>query len=260
LPGPVISNRLDVVPPDNSEVRILAWNVAGGSRPAISNVVMSAAPDLVVLSECRPSRYVSLATKLRAGGFDWVAGTNQGDYTGLLIASKTPMQPGSTSSRVLPGHWCHVWLPEARISIVGIYGPLRRKGAAKLVPAFWDELIQSAKQLATNTAVLVGDLNTAAAPEDTTSGLPLTASKELQRLSDDGWRDVYREVHGNRPAYSYWEGRGAYRIDHAMLSPAAPRARKADYLRECAGYELGRWSGNPRAHIASDHAALLFEI
>ena len=241
-------------------VRILAWNIGGGSRGGISDVVLAAAPDVAVLSDCRPSRYVSLATKLRAAGFDWMAGTNQGDYTGLIIASKTPMQPGSTSSRVLPGHWCHVWLPEARISVVGIYGPLRRKGVANLVKAFWDELVQSAKQLTTDTAVVVGDLNTAVAPYDTTSGLPLPASKELQRLADDGWRDIYREIHGDQLAYSYWDRRGAYRIDHAMLSPAAPPARYAHYLRELAGYQLGGWSRDPQAMVASDHAALLFDI
>ena len=242
-------------------VLVLAWNIWGGSRrQSISQVVRVVKPDVVVLSDCRPSNYISLAAELRDGGFDWVTGTNQGDYTGLLIASKTPMQPGSTSSTVLPGHWCHVWLPAAGVSIVGIYGPLRRKGVANPVPAFWDELVQLAKQLTTAKAIVVGDLNTAVAACDTTSGLALPASKELQRLADDGWRDIYREIHGDRPEYSYWDSRGAYRIDHAMLSPAAPRARNAEYLRELAGYNLGRWSKDPQALVASDHAALLFDI
>jgi exonuclease III len=128
------------------------------------------------------------------------------------------------------------------------------------VPAFWDELLQSAKQLAKGTAVIVGDLNTALGPLDTTSGLPLPASKELQRLAADGWRDIYREVHGDRQEYSYWDSRGAYRIDYAMLSPTAPPARFADYVRELGGYNLGRWSRDPKAPPASDHAALLFDI
>jgi exonuclease III len=242
-------------------VLVLAWNIWGGSRrQSISDVVRAAKPDLVVFSDCRPSNYINLAADLRDGGFDWVTGTNQGDYTGLLIASKMPMHPGSTSSRVLPGHWCQVWLPAAGVSVVGIYGPLRRKGVANPVKAFWDELVQSAKQLTSAKAIVVGDLNTAVAPCDTTSGLPLPASKELQRLADDGWRDIYREIHGDRLEYSYWHRGDAYRIDHAMLSPGAPRARNAEYLRECAGYHLGRWRGNPQALIASDHAALLFEI
>lgn len=223
-------------------------------------MVRAAKPDIVVFSDCRPSNYISLAADLRDGGFDWVTGTNQGDYTGLLIASKTPMNPGSTSSTVLPGHWCHVWLPAAGVAVVGIYGPLRRKGVANRLPAFWDELVQSAKQLTSVKAIVLGDLNTAVAPCDTTSGLPLPASKELQRLADYGWRDIYREIHGNRLEYSYWQSGDAYRIDHAMLSPAAPRARNAEYVRELAGYQLGRWPGNPDASIASDHAALLFDF
>jgi exonuclease III len=160
-------------------MRVLAWNIRGGSRRGISHVVRAAAPDVAVLSDCRPSRYVGLAAELMDSGFDWVVGTNQADVTGLLIASKTPIQPGSTSSKVLPGHWCHVWLPAMRVSIVGIYGPLRGKGVANLVPAFWEELLQTAKQLTTGTAVVVGDLNTAIAPCDTTSGLPLPAAKDL---------------------------------------------------------------------------------
>lgn len=88
-----------------------------------------------------------------------------------------------------------------------------------------------AKQLTTAKAIVVGDLNTAVAQCDSTSGLPLPASKELQRLTDDGWRDTYREIHGDRLEYSYWHSGDAYRIDHAMLSPAAPRARNAEYLR-----------------------------
>jgi exonuclease III len=220
--------------------------------------VRTAAPDVAVLSDCRPSRFVSLATELRAEGFDWVAGTNQGDYTGLLIASKTPMQPGSTSSRVLPGHWSHVWLPAARLSVVAIYGPLRGKGVANLVPAFWEELIQAAKQLTIGRAVVIGDLNTATAPCDTTSGLPLPASNDLQRLADDGWRDAFREVNGDRRAYSYWDHRGAYRIDHAMLSPATPPVRGADYVTELDGFSLGGW---PRdTHAVSDHAALVLDL
>jgi exonuclease III len=75
-----------------------------------------------------------------------------------------------------------------------------------------------------------------------------------------GWRDVYREMHGDRQEFSYWDSRGAYRIDYAMLSPAVPPARFANYLRETAGYNLGRWSRDPQALVASDHAALLFEI
>jgi exonuclease III len=121
-------------------------------------------------------------------------------------------------------------------------------------------MTMAARQLATERAIVIGDLNTALARSDTTSRLPLPASKELQRLAADGWRDVYREIHGDREAYSYWDSRGAYRIDYAMLSPAAPAARYADYLREAAGFNLGRWSRDPQALVASDHAALIFEI
>ncbi len=240
-------------------VKVLAWNIWGGSRRGISEVVRAVAPDLAVLSDCRPSHHERLAAELRRAGFEWIVGTSQADYTGLLIASKTPMQAGPTSSTV-PGHWCHIRLPSAGLSVVGVYGPLRRKGVANSVPTFWNELREVTKQFTAETAIVVGDLNTALAPSDTSSGLPLPASKELQRLAADGWRDVYREIHGDRADYSYWDSRGAYRIDYAMLSPAAPASLYAGYLRETAGYNFGRWSRDPGAVVASDHAALLFEI
>jgi exonuclease III len=82
----------------------------------------------------------------------------------------------------------------------------------------------------------------------------------LERLAVDGWRDVFREVHGSRSAYSYWDSRGVYRIDHALLSPSRPPARTAEDLRELAGYKLGGWPRYPHAATASDHAALLFDF
>jgi exonuclease III len=241
-------------------VRILAWNIWGGGRSGISEVVRAVAPDLAVLSDCHPSHYDRLVAELRRAGFDWIVGTKQADYTGLLIASNTPMQPGPTTSKVLPGHWCHVLLPSPGFSVVAVYGPLRRKGVVNPVPAFWNEMLEAAQQLTTEKAIVVGDLNTALAASDTTSGLALPASKELRRLGDYGWRDVYREVNGDRADYSYWSSGGAYRIDYAMLSPAVPAARYAEYLRETAGYHLGKWSKDPQALVVSDHAALLFEI
>jgi hypothetical protein len=103
---------------------MLAWNIRGGSRRGIGDVVRAAAPDVAVLSDCHPSHHPRLAAELRSAGFDSVLGTNQADNTGLLIASKMAMQPGSTASKVLPGHLCHVRIPAARLSIVGVYGPL----------------------------------------------------------------------------------------------------------------------------------------
>lgn len=217
-------------------------------------------PDVAVLSDCRPSNYIGLVADLREGGYAWAIGTNEGDFTGILIASRVPIYPGATTSRALPGQWCHVEMPSERLSLVGVYGPLRRKGAANQVQAFWDDLLESTKRLSNKPTLVLGDLNTVMAPQDTTSGLLMPGSKELQRLAADGWIDVFREIHGGRREYTYWEARGSYRIDYAMRSPAAPPARQAEYISEVAGYSLGKWSPAPKAKVASDHAALVFDI
>jgi len=247
--------------PDNSHVQIFAWNIWGGSRRrSIRNVVRAVNPDVAVLSDCRPSNYINLVAELREDGYAWATGTNQGDFTGMLIASKVPIYPGSTASMVLPGQCCHIKIPSSRLSVVGVYGPLPRRGIASPVQAFWNDLLDSTRRLSTEPTIVVGDLNTVMAPQDTTSGLLMPGSKELQRLAADGWTDVFREIHGDRPEYSYWEARGEYRIDYAMRSPAAPTARHAEYIREVPGYSLGKWSPDPKATLASDHAALLFDI
>jgi exonuclease III len=247
--------------PDNWRVRFFAWNIWGGSRQkSIREVVRAANPDVAVLSDCRPANYIRLVADLREDGYAWATGTNQGDFTGMLIASKFPIYPGSTASTVLPGHWCHIVIPSARLSVVGVYGPLRRRGVADPVQAFWNDLLDSTRRLSTQPTIVVGDLNTVMAPQDTTSGLLMPGSKELQRLAGDGWSDVFREIHHDRPEYSYWETRGAFRIDYAMRSPAAPPARSAEYIRKLAGYSLGRWSEDPKSTLASDHAAILFDI
>ncbi len=223
-------------------------------------MVRTVSPDVAVLSDCRPSNYIGLVADLREDGYVWATGTNQGNFTGILVASKVPIYPGPTASTVLPGQWCHVEIPSVRLSVVGVYGPLHRKGVASPVQAFWNDLLDSARRLSSEPTIVVGDLNTVMAPQDTTSGLLMPGSKELQRLAADGWRDVFREIHGDRPEHSYWEARGKYRIDYAMRSPAAPTARHAEYIREAAGYSLGKWSSEPKATLASDHAALLLDI
>lgn len=184
-------------------MRILAWNVRGGSDPSVAEAVCSLSPDVVVLADCRPSHYVGIAGQLRSSGYSWVTGANEGDYTGLMIASRSPMGPGSTASRVLPGRWCHVRLRELGTSIVGIYGPLAIKGKSRLVPSFWSELIQVEPMLRAEHTLIAGDLNTASHAKDTSSGQPLPAGQEMQQVLDQGWRDAFREANGDRQEFSY---------------------------------------------------------
>jgi len=241
-------------------MRILAWNIRGGGREGIADAVKAIAPDVAVLSDCRPSHHIGLVALLRESGFEWVVGTNRADVTGLLIASRTPLQPGPTSSRVLPAHWCHVWLPDRHLSLVGIYGPLRGMAPVNPVQPFWAELAEAAEGLRGGAAILIGDLNTAAAPRDKTTEGALPAAKNLRRLLDDGWRDAFREANGDQMAYSYRDGRGEYRIDHALLSPSAPTTQRAEYIDAIAGLSLSGWPRSLAAPALSDHAALVIDV
>jgi len=209
-------------------LRILAWNVHGGSHPGVVDVLRGSNADLVVLSDCHPNHYLRIGGALRDQGFTWLAGSNQSGRTGLLLASRQEMRPGPTQSSTLPAHWMHVVLPDAYMSVVGVYGPLYRAGTTRLVPRFWEGLLEAAETLANSPALIVGDLNTAPASCDSSTRQPLQAAKYLQKLQEAGWRDAYREIHGAAEAYSYWNYQGSFRIDHA----ASPRGI---YWGRCGG-------------------------
>ena len=103
-------------------LRILAWNVRGGSHRGVIDVLRNSDTDLVVLSDCHPNHYLRIAGALRGDGYTWLAGTNQSGNTGLLLASRQAMRPGHTQSTIVPASWLHVILPESGISVVGAYG------------------------------------------------------------------------------------------------------------------------------------------
>ena len=241
-------------------LRIVARNVHGGSHPGVIDVLRDSAADLVVLSDCHPTHYLPIANALRAEGFSWLAGTNGSGYTGLLIASRQAIRPGHTQSSTLPAHWLHVVLPEAGMSVVGVYGPLYRAGVSRLVPRFWEGLLEAAEALATSSTLIVGDLNTAPAAGDSSTRRLLQAARYLQKLQEGGWRDAYREVHGAAEAYSYWNYQGSFRIDHAMLSPQAPPVIRVEYVTEAAGLQLRAWPKQPGVSTPSDHALLRIEL
>jgi exonuclease III len=95
---------------------------------------------------------------------------------------------------------------------------------------------------------------------DSTSGLGLAAHEELEGLIESGWRDAFREIHGDEKAYSFWNHQGAYRIDHALLSPAVPPAKRADYILELDGFSLGEPNPAAKSRRTSDHAALVVDL
>ena len=137
-------------------MRLIAWNIRGGARAGILKVVSTLDPDVLVLTDCRPAHYARIAQSLRLAGLEWATGTNEGNYTGILVASKTALEPGPTHSTVLPGRWCHITLPQLDTSILAIYGPLRRAGTPRLVSSFWAELREVGDQLASSNALIVG--------------------------------------------------------------------------------------------------------
>jgi hypothetical protein len=147
-------------------IRVAAWNVrqGGGSRcPRIAAALQSLDADVAVLSEHRPTDRGRLATCLREAGFDHqlTAGEPTGGHTGLLIASRSPIEPGPLQFESADdGHrFLHVRVGSwdlAGCYIPGVSAANQRKAK------FWSFLRSSvAEALQDKRAVLIGDLNTA---------------------------------------------------------------------------------------------------
>lgn len=239
-------------------MRLVAWNVRQGVGAGIIDVLSELRPDVVVLSDVRPRHFGRISSSLGALGLAHTMGSNWEDVTGVLVASNRALTPGAEHSSIEPGRLVHVRV-ERWADVVGVYGPLPVRARPSKVTAFWHELEASARRLETRPAVVCGDLNTAPAATDSSSGrwLQPTAAAALQRILATGWRDAYREVHADCAGFTFRDYQGAYRIDHILCSPLCTPPSAMSVVSTAAGFEFCRDRRTDRAPQLSDHAALI---
>lgn len=147
----------------------------------------------------------------------------------------------------------HVDLPlEEQHRLVAIsFGPLKVVGVyfsqlkAKL-PLFRYLLSRPSELI--GPAVLIGDFNTGLHHLDE-AGATFHCADEFCRLSEIGWVDAWRLLHGDERAFSWQSNAGnGFRIDHALVTPdLVGRVESAAYNHE------------PRAGL-TDHAALMIGL
>ena len=225
----------------------------GGRRAAtIIEYVRNGRPDLIMLAEFRgtpPSR--EIATRIGEMGLPHqlsTASESSPARNALLLASGWPLK------RI---HWRRPPVPEERRLLVHVHSPTPFTIAAVHVPnrvsgikyPFLDALCDLARRWRGGGALMAGDFNTGRIGED--ESVKCFNRREdvfMTTMSEAGWADAYRSVHGPKRAYTWRApgGGGSFRLDHAFINRRA-QGRLLDARID--------WPpGNPKP--PSDHAAL----
>lgn len=233
-------------------VRVAAWNVnhrVGMTRfrAEAAEAAMALGAEVIVLNEFHPGRHEQ-AFCLQLSDAGWchqVMSPDTGERANhVLIASCLPLRPVELTlpdfDRQFPANVAAAAIPAAGITLLGVRMPMYQGATAPLLPLAWDWLECTARNLAQDAAVIVGDLNTSMAA---------TGSRrrpQFHAILASNWR---RAEPAQGPS---WFGRHGLtsEIDHA-LHTARVGIADARFVRHAGGYCL---AGADNA--LSDHAAL----
>ena len=246
-------------------MRVVAWNVCkGGGGPLIDRRVASLValePTVIVLSEHRSTG--RLRDALEAAGFevafDGVDPT--GGFAGLLVGTTAGVQATLRTDLTFTssgdGHRFAV-VDVDGWSIAAAYVPGYERHSTRKAD-FWSYLLwEMEPALHACPAMLCGDLNTGLHYRDEL-GATFECAEHLATLYERGWRDAWIERNRrSRPPASWCSPQAAhnpYRLDHAILSPASPKAKTVAYVTDLAH---GRAMSGPGQ--LSDHAAIVIDL
>ena len=243
-------------------MRIIGWNIrAGGGRriELIADQLKRWRPDIVALSEFRGTpASVWLAEELARRGLAHQHTTVDPEspaVNALLLASRWPIKLHTL--RAAPGE-PRRWL------LAGIDGPQPIALGAMHVPNrvtgrkgdYLAAALSVTRRWRGGPALLIGDTNSGRIGLD--EEVPTFDRIEDGWISDldrAGWADAFRELHGDRRAYTWYSPNGGngFRLDQAFINrPLRGQLRGARYVW---GRPRGERSG--RREAVSDHAALI---
>lgn len=236
-------------------MKLLAWNIQqGGARraSAILEVIERHAPDVLVLTELRPSSIPLLGALAERGWGHQLTGISEEADVCAGVLAREPLvalAPAATASE-LPGRWIEAWVPTRGMVVAGVYGPLRNEP----YHAFWRAVLTALPARVRGDYVLAGDLNTGEPLLDAPSPRFFCA-EHFVALRSAGLVDVWRQRNADVREHSYHHrlrngvaGAG-FRLDHVLASPSlASRAVAAGYDRTVL-----------QARV-SDHAAAFVEF
>ena len=226
---------------------ILSWNIqqGGGSRIfKITKKISDLRPEVLALSEFRNNNSgIKLRTELLRLGYRYQVASHAGpNKNSAFIASRYPC-----SSILFPG--CD---PEYDHNVVcaifpafrlySVYFPHKKKH--RLFEFLTEEeLSQEAP------AIIAGDYNSGRNGIDQ-RGDSFWYSEYFDVLEKKGFKDAFRELHGDLRDYSWYSHQGnGYRYDHTYISTALiPFIKNCHYLHEWR--EIG----------LSDHSPMLLTL
>ena len=256
-------------------MRVATWNV-NGLRARLDFVrlwLRERKPDLLGLQELKLTDELFPRDAFEAEGYS-AATHGQSGWNGVAVLSREPVE---IVQRGLPGQEAlgarFLCVRAGDLDFATLYCPNGKHTEHEDFPrklAWLDALAAhlEARGDAGRRAVVCGDLNLCPAPIDSWNETGLRGSifhtdaerARFQRLLSAGFVDVFRKLHPDEQAFSWWDYRGGafhrrqgLRIDLLLATAAAAAgARSAEIDRE--------WRKKKDGLTPSDHAPVLAEL
>ena len=256
-------------------MRVATWNV-NGLRARLGFVrlwLRERKPDLVGLQELKLSDELFPHDVFQAEGYR-AATHGQKSWNGVAVLSREPVE---VVQRGLPGQEALgarlLTVRAGELEFTTLYCPNGKHTEHEDFPrklAWLDALAAhlEARADAGRPAVVCGDLNLCPAPIDSWNEAELRGSlfhtdaerARFQRLLAAGFVDVFRQLHPDEQAFSWWDYRGGafhrrqgLRIDLLLAKrTAAASASRAEIDRE--------WRKKKDALTPSDHAPVVADL
>ena len=238
--------------------RILAWNLNHRSRPkripaGVFDAIRQLHPDILVLNEyVEGADHRRLRDDLRSMGLGCIqVSERRPGHNQVLMASKfdfivgTLLPPSNNCDSHGRTNLLAASFHAPDFTLIGMRAPAYE--SAKQVRAYWGELSQTLKAIASRKVVVIGDMN--GDPENAKS----IGGQHLVALIEAGWK-----IPRATGEWSYKADSGAYtsRIDHVVASPGI-RAASASYITALPGIVV---AGSRAEAALSDHAICLGEV
>lgn len=231
-------------------LKLMTWNIrhGGGAKgmPLIALYLVEQGADVIVLTEFRRSTGGQIRGVLADHGWAHQAvSEHPGRANGVLVASRLAMRAEAPPPEAA-GRWQEVVIGNS-VRVVGLHIPCTGRETGR--KAFWHKVLQRARAIADEPAVLIGDFNTGRRHLDE-AGATFQQTAMLGMLSAAGYVDAWRVKHPHEREYSWFSHAGSgFRIDHAMVS-----------RRLAGGIQSAWFCHEQRVSGTSDHASLVVVV
>ena len=157
-------------------MRLVSWNIWGGSRRGIGRAVASLEADIAILLDCRTNNLHRVLSEARASGYrHHLARVARGQA--VVAVSREPIREGAIAGAAAAERWLHVVYEPTGLEIGAIYSPLPGKMDGHLtMQQFWDWVEGASVPMLERPALLCGDFNTGDPTLDSGNNYRFTAS------------------------------------------------------------------------------------